>query len=634
MLSRISLKVKLVTAFLAVALLVVLVSLINFNALLTIRSSFERIVVRDMPRLHLLEELRAATSSIEGRTVQLAGEQNAQAISTQKTHVMADIEQLETTMASYQTSYQTEQLPPHAGQLSTLAEAVVKPARESLVLKDEHASPQVLNSKAAEIAAASESLGRELSAVISAELNRINTDHSAANGDAGIAVVRLTITAVAAAVLAILVGLLFAFTLGRGIKKLQDAAVHVASGDFNYKIDIKSYDELGHLAEAFNGMASRLKDSYQRIALEKQRDDALLESMGEGLLAVDQDGRVVLVNSVAVQLLELPSRQNAIGGLVYDIAHIYDTSQNAEVRAEQHPAYTTLHSGTPVSNTFGFKRGDGKKILLGLTANPVVLNGQTVGAIIIMRDVTKEKEVDRMKTEFISLASHQLRTPLSAIRWFTEMLLSGDAGKITAEQEEFTKNIYDSTQRMIDLVNSLLNISRIESGRIIIDPKPTDLAELINGIVNDLKAKTAERQQTLLVSVHKDLPKINVDPRLIGQVYLNFLTNAIKYTPKGGEISVFISRKGEEVVSQITDNGYGIPKEQQGRVFQKFFRAENIVKTETDGTGLGLYLVKAIIESSGGKVWFKSEEGKGTSFWFSIPMAGMKAKQGEVTLDA
>lgn len=437
----------------------------------------------------------------------------------------------------------------------------------------------------------------------------------------------------AVVVLAIFLGIFVSRTLAHSLGKLKEGAERLANGDFSQRIPVKTGDELGKLSEAFNVMAGRLRGSYQRLAFETERDRILLESLGEGLITIDEKANVVLINSKAMELLELEKQQIAVGVVVNSLLAIYD-EDDALIPAKQTPAAVVLDSAAPVHDVFGFHKKDGSKLQIDISANPVVVNEKVAGAIMTLRDVTKEKEVDRMKTEFISLASHQLRTPLSAIRWFVEMLLAGDAGKLEPEQKDFAQNISDSTDRMIALVNALLNISRIESGRIMIVPKPTDLGELVTGIINDLKAKTEEKQQTLIISVHADLPKINLDPQLVGQVYLNLLTNAIKYTPKGGEISVFISKKDGQVISQITDNGYGIPKAQQDRVFQKFFRAANAVKVETDGTGLGLYLIKAVVESSGGKIWFESEEDKGTTFWFSIPLSGMKPKKGEVTLDA
>ncbi|HSW96886.1 MAG TPA: ATP-binding protein [Candidatus Saccharimonadales bacterium] len=480
----------------------------------------------------------------------------------------------------------------------------------------------------------------------------------------------LIVTAVLVVLFTVSFSFIFTALIEYSLKKLTASVRKIAEGDLKTRVAIVSHDEIGQLGASFNSMAEKLNDSYTNLEQKiqektkelavkvtdledtkratlnllediqeekeiaenkKAQDEAIIGSVGEGLIGLDQSGSIILINPVAEQILEIAAA-DVVGKPIFDSYHLYDES-DAEIIKEKRPVSITLQTGEKISQAYTYIRKDQTKIIISITATPVKQNDVITGVIEVLRDITHEKEVDRMKTEFISLASHQLRTPLSAIKWFSEMLLGGDAGPLTPEQTDFTKNISESTERMVQLVNSLLNISRIESGRIVVDPHPTDLKELVQGVVTDLKAKITERKQNLVISVHGDLPQINLDPRLIRQVYMNLLTNAIKYTPKEGDITVFISKKDDEVISQITDNGYGIPSAQQGRIFQKFFRAQNVAKIETDGTGLGLYLIKAIIESSHGKIWFKSEEGKGTTFWFSLPLSGMEAKKGEVTLD-
>lgn len=437
-------------------------------------------------------------------------------------------------------------------------------------------------------------------------------------------------------VASVLIGIVLSISINQSLARLRATTTRIANGDFSVSISSRSHDEIGKLSQSISNMSERLRDSYRRLAIEQQRDEAIIQGMGEGLIATDEKGAVLMINQVASGYLGVKDVSAALGKPIQDVYKLYaaDDKHARPLPISKRPIHVALAEGKAVNDVYAFHVTDDKKFLMDITATPIILDDKVVGAISILRDVTKEKEIDRMKTEFISLASHQLRTPLSAIKWFTEMLVSGDAGKLNAEQLEFAKNVEDSAERMTALVNALLNISRIESGRIMVDPKPTDLHDLVTGTVNDLKAKIEERDQNLIISIHDDLPKINLDPRLIGQVYMNLISNAVKYTPKGGEVSIFVSRKGDDIISQVTDNGYGIPKEQQGRIFEKFFRASNAVKVETDGTGLGLYLIKAVVESSGGKIWFESDEGKGTTFWFSIPVSGMKAKEGEVTLDA
>lgn len=450
-----------------------------------------------------------------------------------------------------------------------------------------------------------------------------------------------------AAVVIIVVVFYFSNLITGPIQRLTQVALRIRHGDLKQRVKVESRDEIGLLGSAFNEMTNELAAAnaaleqkvFQRTKALNQKlveleaahakDNAILGSIGDGLIVTDANGHILLINALAAELLGA-ELSTAKGKNVTEIT-LYDETEQP-LSPSVHPITFTLATGRKVVQEVKAIQGNVKRAL-NIIATPVVQQGRIIGAIQTVHDITKEKEIDRMKTEFISIASHQLRTPLSAISWFSEMLLNGDAGALNDEQKEFAQNVSDSTQRMIDLVNSLLNISRIESGRIIVDPKPTDLSKLVSDIITDLKGKTEEKKQTLIVSVHKDLPQINLDPHLIGQVYLNLLTNAIKYTPKGGEITVLISRKENMAISQVTDNGYGIPKAEQSKMFQKFFRASNIAKVETDGTGLGMYLVKSIIESSGGKIWFQSDEGKGTTFWFSLPLSGMRAKAGEVTID-
>lgn len=250
----------------------------------------------------------------------------------------------------------------------------------------------------------------------------------------------------------------------------------------------------------------------------------------------------------------------------------------------------------------------------------------------IERDITKQKAVEKMKTEFISLASHQLRTPLSAVKWFGKMLADGDAGVLNPLQVEYVNRITESNEREIKLVNALLNVSRIESGRIVVEPKPTSIKTLVEAVITEVRVSAAGANKEITWEVDDQVPEMNIDPDLIRHVYLNLLTNAVRYTGDDGKINLRVSARAGELVSEVRDNGIGIPYEEQGRLFEKFFRASNATKKETDGNGLGLFLAKAVVESSGGKIGFESKEGVGTTFWFTLPLTGMKKKRGELSM--
>jgi len=262
------------------------------------------------------------------------------------------------------------------------------------------------------------------------------------------------------------------------------------------------------------------------------------------------------------------------------------------------------------------------KMILQVTNAPIKKKKEILGTVKIIRDITHEKEVDTMKSELISIVSHQLRTPLSAVKWSVKMLLDGDIGKITKEQKSILAKGYRSNERMIHLVNDLLNISRIEDGRFQYKFLSASLEDLIVRTINEFNYFLEEKGTTLkFKKAAKPLPKVRIDPSKIHVVLQNILNNALNYTPSGGQIEISLKVEKSLLITSIKDSGMGIPKKQQEHLFNKFFRADNAVRMQTEGSGLGLFIAKDIIEKHKGRIWAESEENEGSTFYFSLPLA-------------
>jgi PAS domain S-box-containing protein len=343
--------------------------------------------------------------------------------------------------------------------------------------------------------------------------------------------------------------------------------------------------------------------------------------LGDGAIATDQDGRINRVNKVALDILGLTEKE--VLGKWFPNTVISVNEMGEPVSSLERPITRAFITGKAVSEYTFFKTKTNPRLPVSVTVSPIMLNDKPIGAIKVFRDISKEHEVDRMKSEFISIASHQLRTPLSAINTYAQMLYSGYAGDLTEDQKSFMRVVLSSIERMNELINTLLDISRIESGTLRINPTALHYQDVITAIVREQKGAAYEKG--ILVSLKLPIEPLLVmaDLLLLKEVCANLLSNAIKYTPPGGKITVTLRAKNENAILTIKDTGYGIPEESQRFLFTKFFRASNVLQKETVGTGLGLYMVKLISEGIGGKVWFKSKEGQGSTFYFSIPSKGM-----------
>jgi len=241
-------------------------------------------------------------------------------------------------------------------------------------------------------------------------------------------------------------------------------------------------------------------------------------------------------------------------------------------------------------------------------------------AFTITRSFEKLAEVSRMKSEFIDIVSHQLRSPLTNLKWAVEIISSGDLRRDVGKEEEYYSVLKENIGRMLELVDELLIVSKIEQGVLILRKKEVDFKKIVEDFISRFKFYAIASNIEIKLHSENNLPTVFVDPSQIKLVVENLIDNAIRYTKEKGIVEIRLEKKEKYVLFSIKDSGVGIPEGDRKYIFQKFFRAENIMREQTRGSGLGLFVAKSIVENSGGKIWFESEEGKGTTFYFVLPI--------------
>lgn len=368
-------------------------------------------------------------------------------------------------------------------------------------------------------------------------------------------------------------------------------------------------EKLEELKESRTSLMNILEDveeARRKSEEEKNKTLAIITNFADGLLVFDNENKLILVNPQAEIFFEIRT-PDIIGKSISELFSFPLLKPLIELLSKE------------IEGIFRKELPIKENLTLEVSIIPLTKEEEILGNLVILHDITREKMVERMKTEFVTLAAHQLRTPLSAIKWTLRMLLDGDLGAITEEQKDFVEKTYRSNERMISLINDLLNVTRIEEGRYLFKPALADIEAVVQFVVKSYQEEIEKREIKFeFIKPTEKLPLILIDVEKIRLAIQNLLDNAVRYSRPGGEVTISLRYGKKEIELSIKDTGVGIPKDQQGRVFTKFFRAANVMRMETEGTGLGLFIAKNIIEAHGGKIWFESEEGKGSTFYFTL----------------
>lgn len=414
------------------------------------------------------------------------------------------------------------------------------------------------------------------------------------------------LAACVASMVALVLGFLHARRITRPLLTITDAASAIAAGDYAKRVDLESRDELDALAQAFNAMGEAMRQTLATLKADRNKLSAILASMEEGVIAVDREERIVHMNEVAARLLEIES--NSEERYLWEVARIPELSETLT---------ETLDFEEPVHRVIRLPAISNSDRILDIRASPLEAGGVLAGAVMVLVDVTQIRRLENMRRDFFGNVSHELKTPVAAIRGIVETMLE-DPEMDFLQRHRFLGKVSNQADRLSNLVSDLLSLTRLESGGVG-ELMPIEAAHVLEDALRDLRP-TADRRRIELVSCFTSDPlTVSGEEETLRQAVGNLLDNAIKYTPEGGRVTARAWRQDDQVWIEITDTGLGIETQHLGRIFERFYRVDKARSRAVGGTGLGLAIVKHSVLAMGGEVTVKSTVGRGTTFHIRLP---------------
>ncbi len=410
-----------------------------------------------------------------------------------------------------------------------------------------------------------------------------------------------------ALVITVILGFLIASSITGPIRDVTKKAEKMAKGDFEQFVEVKSDDEIGQLASMFNYLTLKLKDTIQEMDLEKSKLNTIFNYMADGVIAVDTNGQLIHANPVAIKILDLEKIKDE---LFYKQRPFPMEIINLDNIDFDNP---DTHEGSKMVKI--------KDSVYQLKYAPFRNEKNNVGGIIIVfQDITEHHKLDNMRKEFVANVSHELKTPITTIKSYTETLM--DYMEMEPKlSHKFLTVIDNECDRMTRIVRDLLQLSNLDYNKTEWSKEECEVKEFIEDIILKLEFSIKEKNHKLTLNIDENLPHIFVDKDGIEQVILNVISNAIKYTPQGGHIEVSVTNKDGKVVVNVKDNGIGIPEEDIDRIFERFYRVDKGRSRDLGGTGLGLSIAKEIVEANGGQIKLSSELGIGTEVDIILPIS-------------